>query len=50
MKLFVNALRKYREQMFFTKIEKLNFATVMYGRIAVLNSSVNEYNIFTTQK
>ena len=49
MKLFVNALRKYGAQMFITKIEKLNFATLMYGRIALLNSSFNECNIFTTQ-
>ena len=49
MKLFVNALRKYGGQMFITKIENLNFATLIYGRIALLNSSFNECIIFTTQ-
>ena len=48
MKLFVNALRKYGAQMFIAKIEKLNFATLMNGRIALLNSFFNERNIFTT--
>ena len=49
MKLLVNALRKYGVQMFITKTEKLNFATLMYRRIALLNSSFNECTIFTTQ-
>ena len=49
MKLFLNALRKYGAQVFITKIEKLIFTTLMYGRIALLNSSFNEYYIFTTQ-
>ena len=49
MKLFVNALRKYGAQMFISKIEKLNFATLIYGHIALLISSFNECNIFTTQ-
>ena len=49
MKLFVNALRKYGAQMFISKIEKLNFAILMYECIALLNYSYNECNIFTTQ-
>ena len=49
MKLFVNALRKYWAQMFITKIETLNVATLMHGPIALLYSSFNECNIFTSQ-
>ena len=49
MKLLENALRKNGAQMFITKFEKINFATLMYGCIALLNSSFNECNIFTTK-
>ena len=49
MKLFIIALRKYEEQMFITKIEKHNFAILMYGHIALFNSSFNECNIITIQ-
>ena len=49
MKLFGTPLRKCGAQMFIRKTEKLNVATLTYERIALLNSSFIECNIFTTQ-